>query len=71
MQETESDINDGYWDVIRKRIVALVEWAKPNPEDPVYMTIFKTIYKSLVLLLLLALSPVILVILIIIFFATL
>lgn len=35
MQETDSDINDGYWDVIRKRIVALVEWAKPNPEDPV------------------------------------
>lgn len=71
MQEEKTEQDEGFRDAIKKRITNLREWVKPNPADPLYLTVFKTIYKGIALLVLIALSPVILIILVIIFFATL
>ena len=71
MQDEKINNDDGYMDIVRKNILALREWVKPDPADPLYLTILKSMYKGLSLLVLIALSPVILIILLIVFFATL
>lgn len=71
MQDENINNDDGYMDIIRKKIMALREWVKPDPADPLYLTILKSIYKGIALLILIALSPVIFILLVIIFFATL
>lgn len=68
---TDEKEEGGYRHSIMQRILAIKEWVKPDPADPLWLTIIKTIYKSIAVLILIALSPVILLLLIIIFFATL
>ena len=62
---------EGFRQLLLNRIIAIKDWVKPVPSDPVWLTIIKSIYKSIAVLLLIAVSPVILLLLIIIFFATL
>ncbi|MGV3657319.1 MAG: hypothetical protein ACO1NX_05175 [Chitinophagaceae bacterium] len=62
---------EGFRHSIKKRIIAILEWVKPEPGDPLWLTILKSIYKGIAVLVLVALSPVIFLLLLIIFFATL
>lgn len=55
------------WRYIGRQFDELVEWVKPNPEDPLGLKILKGFFKGIVVLVLLALSPVIVLILIIAF----
>ncbi len=70
MEEKVKD-EEGFRHSIKKQIIAIMEWVKPEPADPLWLTILKSIYKGIAVLLLIALSPVIFLLLLIIFFATL
>ena len=71
--QKEADVKpeEGFRDNLKKRLLALREWVKPKPNDPLWLTVIKLIYKSIALLILVALSPVLLLLLLIVFFATL
>jgi hypothetical protein len=59
----------GMMDIIRSKWKQFWTWMKPDPKDPLGITILKSIYKLIALLLLVAFSPVILVVLIFVFLA--
>jgi hypothetical protein len=55
--------------LIKKYFNMVKEWVKPDPADPLWKTILKSIYKLIAVLVLIALSPVLLVVLLFVFFA--
>jgi hypothetical protein len=60
---------ENFGELIKKYFNAIKEWVKPDPGDPLWKTILKSIYKLIAVLILIALSPVLLVILLFVFFA--
>lgn len=63
--------DEGFLDLLKRKIRELLEWAKPVPSDSTALKVVKTFYKSLVLLLLLLLSPVLIIIMLFVFFVAL
>ena len=59
----------GIKEFIKRWLIKIREWMKPDPEDHLLLQIIKFLFKCLALLILIAFSPVILVVLIFVFFA--
>jgi hypothetical protein len=55
--------------LIKKRISEYGRWLKPDPRDPLALSIIKSIFKGITTLVLIAFSPVVILILIISFLA--
>lgn len=55
--------------LIKTNLKNYAEWVKPNPADPLALTIVKSFFKGLTALLLVVFSPVVLLLLIVAFFA--
>lgn len=55
--------------LIKTNLKDYAEWMKPNPADPLALTIVKSFFKGLTALILVVLSPAVLLLLIIAFFA--
>jgi hypothetical protein len=60
---------ESFGGLIRKYFNTIKEWVKPDPADPLWKTLLKSIYKLIAVLVLIALSPVLLVVLLFVFFA--
>lgn len=57
--------------LIKDNLNRYKEWIKPDPDDPVVLTVIKTIFKALTALFFVAFSPIVLLILIFAFLAAL
>ena len=60
---------ESFGGLIIKYFNIIKEWVQPEPGDPLWKTILKSVYKLIAVLILIALSPVLLVILLFVFFA--
>lgn len=60
---------ESFGEIIKKYFNRITEWVKPDPADPLWKTILKSIYKLIAVVILIALSPVLLIILLFVFFA--
>ncbi len=59
---------ESFGEIIKRYFNTIKEWVKPDPADPVWKIILKSIYKLIAVLVLVALSPVLLVVLLFVFF---